>query len=477
MSKAIKSAKNATEFLKILDSNDIEYVDFVFSDARGKLQHTTYATSFLDKAFFDEGFYFDGSSIAGWKEIHQSDMLLKPDLNRICIDPFTAQPTMIVFCDVYDPETNDPYNRDPRSIAKAAEEYLKQTGIADAIYIGPEAEFFVFDDVRYKVSMNEMSYKVDSIENHDNTDRDYGSDGNTGHRPGIKGGYFPVAPVDSMQDLRSEMVSVLDNVGLEVQKHHHEVAPAQGEIGISFDTLTACADNMQLYKYVIHNVAHAFGQTATFMPKPVYGDNGSGMHCHQSLFKGKTPLFAGDLYANLSQECLYYIGGIIKHAKALNAFTNPSTNSYKRLVPGYEAPVLLAYSSRNRSASCRIPFATSPKARRVEVRFPDPTANPYLAFAAMMMAGLDGIENKIDPGTAMDKNLYDLPKGELDTIPTVCGSLREALTSLADNHAFLLKGDVFTKDMIDGYIALKMEEVEKYETMPHPVEFDMYYSS
>lgn len=477
MSKALKSAKNSADFLKILETNNIEYVDFVFSDARGKLQHTTYATSFLDKDFFEEGFYFDGSSIAGWKEIHESDMLLMPDLGRICVDPFTAQPTMIVFCDVYDPDTKKPYNRDPRSIAKSAEDYLKSTGIADSVYIGPEAEFFVFDDVRYKVGMNEMSYRIDSIESPDNTGRDYGSDGNTGHRPGIKGGYFPVAPVDTMQDLRSEMVSVLDSVGLEVQKHHHEVAPAQGEIGISFDTLTACADNLQLYKYVVHNVAHAFGQTATFMPKPVYGDNGSGMHCHQSLFKGKTPLFAGDEYAGLSQECLYYIGGIIKHAKALNAFTNPSTNSYKRLVPGYEAPVLLAYSSRNRSASCRIPFATSPKARRVEVRFPDPTANPYLAFAAMMMAGLDGIENKIDPGKAIDKNLYDLPENELKKIPTVCGSLREALENLEKDHAFLLKGDVFTKDMIDGYIALKMEEVEKLETMPHPVEFQMYYSA
>ncbi len=477
MSKQITSAKNATEFLKICEGNDIEFVDFVFSDTRGKLQHTTYALSFLDKDFFADGFYFDGSSIAGWQEIHQSDMLLMPDLGRICIDPFTAQPTMLVFCDVCDPDTKKPYNRDPRSIAKAAEKHLKDSGIADTIYFGPEAEFFIFDDVRFSAGMFESGYKIDSVESPNNSNRDYGSDGNTGHRPTVKGGYFPVAPVDSGQDIRSEMLSVLDSVGVEVQKHHHEVAPSQGELGIEFDTLTACADNMQLYKYIIHNVAHAFGQTATFMPKPIFGDNGSGMHCHQSLFNGKTPLFAGEKYASLSQECLWYIGGIIKHAKALNAFTNPTTNSYKRLVPGYEAPVLLAYSARNRSASCRIPLATSPKARRVEVRFPDPLANPYLAFAAQLMAGLDGIQNKINPGDPMDKNLYDLPADELSKIPTVCGSLREALESLGADHNFLLKGDVFTKDMIEGYIALKMEEVEKLETMPHPIEFEMYYSA
>jgi glutamine synthetase len=477
MSKNTTSVKNATEFLKLCESNEIEFVDFVFTDARGKLQHTTYITSFVDKDLLNDGFYFDGSSIAGWCEIHQSDMLLKPDLSRIALDPFTAQPTLIVFCDVYDPTSGDSYNRCPRNIAKAAEEYVKSTGIADTVYFGPEAEFFIFDDVRYKSDMFESSYRIDSRESPNNTDRDYGTDGNTGHRPGVKGGYFPVAPVDSGQDIRSEMLSVLDSVGVIVQKHHHEVAPSQGELGIEFDTLLKCADNMQLYKYIIHNVAHAFGQTATFMPKPVAGDNGSGMHCHQSLFNGKDPLFAGDLYANLSQECLWYIGGIIKHAKALNAFTNPSTNSYKRLVPGYEAPVLLAYSARNRSASCRIPMATSPKARRVEVRFPDPMANPYLAFAAQLMAGLDGIQNKIEPGVALDKNLYDLPASELADIPTVARSLREALDSLKADHDFLLQGDVFTADMIEGYIDLKMEEVERFEMAPHPVEFDMYYSS
>lgn len=477
MSKAIASAKNPADLLKIIEANKIEYVDFVFSDTRGKLQHTSYAASYIDKDFIEDGFYFDGSSIAGWQEIHQSDMLLKIDYNRIALDPFTAQPTLIVFCDVCDPHTGEPYNRDPRSIAKKVEAYVKDAGIADKIFFGPEPEFFVFDDVRVSTEPKGMGYAIDSVESPWNTNKDYGADGNTGHRPGVKGGYFPTAPVDSMQDLRSEMVSVMDNVGIKVQKHHHEVAPAQGEIGIEFDTLTACADNVQLYKYVVHNTAHAFGQTATFMPKPVYGDNGSGMHCHQSLFKGKTPVFAGEKYAGLSQECLWYIGGIIKHAKALNAFTNPSTNSYKRLVPGYEAPVLLAYSARNRSASCRIPMATSDKARRVEVRFPDAVANPYLAFSAMVMAGLDGIQNKIDPGEAMDKNLYDLPAKELAKIPTVCGSLREALESLAADHKFLLKGDVFSKDMINAYIDLKMEEVERFETAPHPVEFDMYYSA
>jgi len=477
MSQALKSAKNPAHFLKILKTEGIEYVDFIFSDASGKLRHMTYASSFLDKNALEEGFCFDGSAIAGWKEIHQSDMLLMPDLGRICMDPFTAQPTILVFCDVYDPDTKKPYNRDPRSIAKMAENYLKSTGIADTIFIGSEAEFFVFDDVRYKTGMNEMSYHIDSIESPDNTGRDYGSDGNTGHRPDVKGGYLPTSPVDTMQDLRSEMVSVMDNMGLVVERHHHEVAPAQNEIGITFDTLTTCADNMQLYKYIVHNVAHAFGQTATFMPKPVYDDNGSGMHCHQSLFRERKPLFSGDQYAGLSQECLYYIGGIIKHAKALNAFTNPSTNSYKRLVPGYEAPVFLAYSAHNRSAACRIPPASSPKARRVEVRFPDPTANPYLAFAAMMMAGIDGIENKINPGRAIEKNLYELPEKELENIPVLCRSLREALESLEKDHQFLLKGDVFTRDMINSYIALKMRDIENLETMPHPVEFQMYYSS
>jgi glutamine synthetase len=471
-------AKTPNDFFKIIEKNSIEYVDFRFTDTIGKMQHISFATSYIDKDFLKNGFFFDGSSIPGWQEIHQSDMLLKIDLSRIVQDPFTAQPTLIVLCDVCDPETGEPYERDPRSIAKRAEEHLKSTAIADTAYFGSEPEFFVFDDVRFSTSQTKMSYQIDSIENPSNTDRDYGSDRNSGHRPGPKGGYFPSAPVDSMQDIRSEMVSIMDAVGIHVQKHHHEVAPSQGEIGIEFDTLTRSADDVMFYKYVVQNVADSFGQTATFMPKPLYGDNGSGMHCHQSLFKGKNPVFAGDQYADLSQEALWYIGGIIKHAKALNAFTNPSTNSYKRLVPGYEAPVLLAYSQRNRSASCRIPLSSpSPKAKRVEVRFPDPMANPYLAFSAMLMAGLDGIQNKIDPGSAADKNLYDLPPKELAKIPTVCGSLREALDNLANDHKFLLKGNVFTKDMIQGYIDLKMEEVERFETAPHPVEFDMYYSN
>lgn len=468
--------KTPNDFLKLIETNEIEFVDFVFTDSKGKLQHTTYAAHVIDKDFLDEGFYFDGSSLAGWKEINESDMNLRPDLNRVSIDPFTAQPTLTVFCDIIEPTNGKPYERDPRSIAKAAEEYVKTSGHADVAYFGPEAEFFVFDDVKYKVSMNKVSYEIDSEEGPYNTDKDYGQEKNTGHRPGVKGGYFPVAPVDSLVDMRSEMVSVLKTVGINAEKHHHEVAPSQHELGFTFSTLVEAADQIQLFKYVIHNVAHAFGQTATFMPKPVFGDNGSGMHVHQSLFKGKTPLFAGDKYADLSETCLFYIGGIIKHAKALNAFTNPSTNSYKRLVPGYEAPVLLAYSARNRSASCRIPMSTSPKAKRVEVRFPDPTANPYLAFSAMLMAGLDGIDNKIHPGEAMDMNLYDLPKDKLKEIPHVCGSLREALESLEADHDFLLKGDVFTKDMIKGYIDVKMQEVEAYETMPHPIEYEMYYS-
>lgn len=476
MSRQDLKIKSVNDFIKVLDEHGIQYVDFNFTDVKGKMQHTAQHINTINKDFLDEGVYFDGSSIAGWKSINESDMVLKPDVTTAYVDPFAAQPTVKIFCDVYEPATGKPYARDPRSIAKAAEEYLKSTGIADTIYVGPEAEFFIFDDVQINTDMNHVSYKVDSEEGPYNSGTEY-EGGNLGHRPGPKGGYFPDAPVDSGSDIRAEMVTVLDQVGVPVEKHHHEVAPSQHELGIKFTTLTECADNMQLYKHVVHNVAHSYGKSATFLPKPIYGDNGSGMHCHQSLFKGSKPLFAGDQYADLSEMCLFYIGGIIKHAKALNAFTNPSTNSYKRLVPGFEAPVILAYSQRNRSASCRIPYALSPKAKRVEVRFPDPTANPYLAFAAMLMAGLDGIENKIHPGEAMDQNLYELPEDELMGIPTVCGSLREALESLQDDHDFLLKGDVFTTDMIAGFIDLKLEEVVAYETMPHPIEFSMYYSS
>lgn len=461
--------------MKMIEENDVQYVDFRFSDPRGKLQHTAQHVSTVDEDLLTEGIMFDGSSIAGWKAINESDMILIPDLSTAHMDPFAAQPLLNIFCDVYEPSTGQPYSRDPRSTAKAAEAYLASTGIGDTAFFGPEAEFFVFDDVRIKVDQNHVMYKIDSEEGPYNSGSEF-PDGNLGHRPGPKGGYFPVGPVDSMSDLRAEMVSVLASIGVPVEKHHHEVAPSQNELGIKFDTMVKCADNMQLYKYVVHNVADAYGKTATFMPKPVYGDNGSGMHVHQSIWKGNEPTFAGSGYADLSETALYYIGGIIKHAKALNAFTNASTNSYKRLVPGYEAPVLLAYSSRNRSASCRIPYVTSPKAKRVEVRFPDPTANPYLAFAAMLMAGLDGIQNKIHPGDAMDKNLYDLPPEELADVPTVCGSLREALESLAADHEFLLKGDVFNKEQIEGYIELKMEEVEAFETMPHPIEYSMYYS-
>lgn len=468
--------KSFADFEKIKKDHDLQFVGFQFTDPRGKMQHTDQHISTIDKDLFEDGIMIDGSSIAGWKAINESDMCLVPDWSKCWLDPFAAQPILKVFCTISEPLSGEPYDRCPRVVAKKAESYLASTGIADTAYFGPEAEFFIFDDVRFKVSMNEVAYRLDSKEGPYNTDTKY-PEGNTGHRPGVKGGYFPEAPIDSTADLRAEMITVLAGMGVPVEKHHHEVAPSQCELGIFFSTLVNCADNMQLYKYAVHNVAHLYGKTATFMPKPVYGDNGSGMHVHQSLWNGKTPMFAGEGYAGLSENALYYIGGIIKHARALNAFTNPSTNSYKRLVPGYEAPVLLAYSSRNRSASCRIPFGKSPKAKRVEVRFPDPTANPYLAFSAMLMAGLDGIQNKIHPGEAIDKNLYDLPPEELAKVPTVCGSLREALECLKADHAFLMKGDVFTRDMIEGYIELKMEEVEAFETMPHPIEFQMYYSS
>ena len=467
--------KSVGDVLKLMKDKDVKFLDIRFTDTKGKLQHVTADASCVDEAMFEDGYAFDGSSIAGWKGIEASDMLLKLDPATVHIDPFFAQTTMAVFCDVLEPSTGEMYERDPRSIAKRAEMYLKQTGIGDTAYFGPEAEFFIFDDVKISTSPYNVSYKLDSTELPSNMDRDYEM-GNLGHRPRTKGGYFPVPPIDSCQDMRSEMLSVMAEMGVVVEKHHHEVAAAQHELGIKFGTLTTMADHMQIYKYVIHQVAQAYGKTACFMPKPIFGDNGSGMHVHQSIWKDGKPTFAGNKYADLSDNCLYYIGGILKHAKALNAFTNPSTNSYKRLVPGYEAPVLLAYSARNRSASCRIPLASNPKAKRIEIRFPDPAANPYLAFAAMLMAGLDGIENKINPGEAMDKNLYDLPPAELAEIPTVCGSLREALDSVDKDRAFLKKGGVFSDDMIDAYIDLRMEENMRYEMTPHPVEFDMYYS-
>ena len=461
--------------LEMIKENDVRYVDFRFTDPRGKWHHTAQHVCTINEDFLTEGVMFDGSSIGGWKAINESDMTLMPDLSTAVMDPFAAQPQLIITCDVHEPATGQPYSRDPRSIAKRAEAYVKISKIGDTAFFGPEAEFFVFDDVRFKTDMHEGFYHLDSEELPQNSGRIY-PEGNTGHRPAIKGGYFPVSPVDSGVDYRAEMVTILDEMGVEVEKHHHEVAAAQHELGIKFATLVKTADNMQLYKYVVHNVAHQYGKSATFMPKPLYKDNGSGMHMHQSIWKAGKPLFAGNLYADLSEQALFYIGGIIKHAKALNAFTNPLTNSYKRLVPGYEAPVLLAYSSRNRSASCRIPYSASPNGKRVEVRFPDPGANPYLACASMLMAGIDGIVNKIHPGDAMDKNLYDLPPAELKQIPTVCGSLREALESLHNDRAFLKRGDVFSDDQIDSYIELKMEDVMRFETTPHPVEFEMYYS-
>ena len=398
-----------------------------------------------------------------------------PDLDTAVMDPFTAQPQLIIFCNVIEPSTGEMYSRCPRSTAVRASNYLKETGIADTAFFGPEAEFFVFDDVKWNVSMNDTFYQIDSDEGPYNSGNSFDG-GNIGHRPSVKGGYFPVPPVDSMTDMRAEMVGTMMEMGIEMEKHHHEVAPSQNELGHKFDKLLSCADGMQKYKYVVHMVAHSYGKTATFMPKPIINDNGSGMHCHQSLWKGSKPLFAGSEYSGLSETALYYIGGIIKHAKAINAFTNSSTNSYKRLVPGFEAPTILAYSARNRSASCRIPITLSKKGARCEIRFPDAAGNPYLTFAAMLMAGLDGIKNKIHPGESFDKDLYDLPPEEVKSIPTVCGSLREAMENLDKDREFLTQGGVFTDDQIDAYIALKFEEIHKFEHAPHPVEFEMYYS-
>jgi len=466
---------DVNKVLELIKEKDVKYVDFRFTDPRGKWQHIAQPAATVDETIFEEGIMFDGSSIAGWKEIHESDMTLMPDAATAQLDPFAAQTQLIITCDVVEPSTGEGYSRDPRSTAKRAEAYLKYSGIGDSAFFGPELEFFVFDDVRFDVSMNHTFYLLDSEEGPYVSGREF-ADGNIGHRPPVKGGYFPVPPVDSLSDMRAEMLTVMGEMGIEVEKHHHEVAPAQNELGIKGSTLLDIADKVQIYKYVVHNVAHSYGKTATFMPKPVFEDNGSGMHVHQSIWKDGKPLFAGGGYADLSDTALYYIGGIIKHARAINAFANPTTNSYKRLVPGFEAPVLLAYSARNRSASCRIPHVSSPKGKRVEVRFPDPAANPYLTFAAMLMAGLDGIENKIHPGDPMDKNLYDLPPEELKDVPTVCNSLRQALEALDADRAFLKKGDVFSDDLIDGYLALKWEEAKTVDMTPHPAEFKLYYS-
>ena len=466
---------NNKDLLNLIKEEEIDYVDIRFTDTRGTLQHVTVVSDLVDEDFLEEGFMFDGSSIAGWKSIEASDMKLMPDSSSAYIDPFYAEKTICVHCSVVEPDTGESYERDPRGTAEKAEAYLKSSGIGDVAYFGPEAEFFLFDNVKFSNTINKVSYEVDASDASWNSDTDYEM-GNMGHRPGLKGGYFPVNPVDEAQDLRAEMLSTMKRLGMKVDKHHHEVASCQHELGLLFGTLTTQADEIQKYKYVVHNVAHAYGKSATFMPKPIYGDNGSGMHVNMSIWKDGKPLFAGDKYADLSQEALYFIGGVLTHAKSLNAFTNPTTNSYKRLIPGFEAPVLRAYSARNRSGCVRIPWTESPKAKRVEARFPDPAANPYLCFSALLMAGLDGIKNKIDPGEAMDKNLYDLPAEELAGIPKVCGSLREAMEELQKDMDYLLAGDVFTKDQIAGYIALKMEEVHKYEHTPHPVEFGMYYS-
>jgi len=467
---------SAQNVLKMIKEKGVKFVDYRFTDTLGKEQHVTYPSHSVSEDTFTSGVMFDGSSIAGWKHINESDMILMPDASTAYLDPFADELMINITCDIVEPATMQGYERDPRSVAKRAEEYLKSTGIADTAFMGPEPEFFIFDDIRWGADMSGCFVKIDSEEAAWNTERVY-PDGNMGHRPGVKGGYFPVPPVDSLHDIRAAMCLAMEEIGLKVEVHHHEVATAgQCEIGVAFNTLVKKADEVQKLKYVVHNVAHSYGKTATFMPKPMVGDNGSGMHVHQSLAKGGTNLFSGNLYGGLSETALYYIGGIIKHAKALNAITNPGTNSYKRLVPGFEAPVMLAYSARNRSASIRIPFVSNPKARRIETRFPDPTANPYLAFAALMMAGLDGIQNKIHPGDAMDKDLYDLPPEEEKAIPKVCHSLDMALEALDKDRAFLTKGGVFTDDMLDAFINLKMQEVTRVRMTTHPVEFDMYYS-
>jgi glutamine synthetase len=467
---------SSSDVLKMMQDNDVKYVDLRFTDTMGKEQHVSLPAHTIDEDFFEDGKMFDGSSISGWKGINESDMVLMPEPSTAVMDPFFNDATLIIRCDIVEPTTMQGYERDPRSIAKRAEGYLQSTGIADTAYFGPEPEFFIFDDVRWGAEIKGAFYEVDSDESSWNSEKVF-ENGNIGHRPSVKGGYFPVPPVDSLQDIRSAMCQTMEQMGVSVEVHHHEVGTAgQCEIGTKFGTLVSRADANQILKYCVLNVAHNFGKTATFMPKPLVGDNGNGMHVHQSLAKNGENLFAGDKYGGLSETALYYIGGIIKHAKALNAFTNASTNSFKRLVPGFEAPTLLAYSARNRSASIRIPFDPNPKGRRVEVRFPDPTGNPYLSFASMLLAGLDGIQNKIHPGDAMDKDLYDLPPEEEAEIPKVCTSLDQALESLDQDRAFLTVGGVFTDDAIDGYIALKMEEVTRLRMTTHPVEFDLYYS-
>jgi glutamine synthetase len=459
-----------------MKEHNAKWVDLRFTDTRGKEQHVTIPATEVDEEFFENGQMFDGSSISGWKGINESDMILMPDDETPVLDPFTEEVTVNLRCDIIEPATMQGYERDPRSVAKRAEAYLQSTGLGDTAFFGPEPEFFIFDSVKWKADISGASYSIESEEADWSTHADF-EGGNTGHRPRVKGGYFPVPPIDSCYEIRTAMCGALEAMGQEVEVHHHEVATAgQNEIGVRFNTLVKKADEVQVLKYCIHNVAHMYGKTATFMPKPLVGDNGSGMHVHQSFWKDGENMFAGDGYAGLSETALYYIGGIIKHARAINAFANASTNSYKRLVPGFEAPVMLAYSARNRSASIRIPYVASPKGKRIEARFPDPTANPYLAFAAMLMAGLDGVKNKIHPGDPADKDLYDLPAEEAAAIPTVAETFEQALAALDEDRDFLKEGGVFTDDMIDAYIELKNEEVERLNMTTHPVEFDMYYS-
>ncbi|MGD9983009.1 MAG: glutamate--ammonia ligase [Porticoccaceae bacterium] len=463
--------------LELIKESEARWIDLRFTDTKGKEHHVSLPSTEVNDSFFEDGKMFDGSSISGWKGINESDMVLMPDDSTAILDPFTDDATVIIRCNIVEPTTMLGYNRDPRSIADRAQEYMRATGIADSVLFGPEPEFFVFDEVKWGASMSGAFYKIASEEAAWASEHDFPT-GNRGHRPGVKGGYFPVPPVDTLHDLRAAMCDAMTSMGLVVEVHHHEVATAgQCEIGVGPNTLTKKADEVQILKYCVHNVAHAYGKTATFMPKPLVGDNGSGMHCHQSLSKNGKNIFTGDVYAGLSETALFYIGGVIKHARAINAFSNPATNSYKRLVPGYEAPVMLAYSARNRSASIRIPFVANPKARRIEVRFPDPVANPYLAFTALLMAGLDGIKNKIHPGDAADKDLYDLPPEEAKAIPTVCGSLEQALAALDADRAFLTVGGVMDDDMIDAYLELKQMEVDRLRMTTHPVEFDMYFSA
>lgn len=462
------------KFFDFLEENQAEFVDFRFTDILGMWHHMSFPVAAVTQDLLNEGIYFDGSSIIGWRAIHESDMLLKPDFNSVFMDPFTTQPTTIIVCDVIDPRTKLPYDRDPRSIAKRAESFMQESGLADRAYFGPEAEFFVFDNVRFDAAPTHSFFELESDEFPHANSRSL-EQGNHGHRPRPKGGYFPVSPLDSLNDLRAEMCTTMAMMGLDVEKHHHEVAPAQHELGFKFGELIETADRLQIYKYVVRNVAHSYGKTATFMPKPIFGENGSGMHVHQSLWLKGNPLFAGEKYNNLSETALYYIGGILHHARTLNAFTNPSTNSYKRLVPGYEAPVILAYSAQNRSAACRIPSSEGPKSKRIEVRFPDPLANGYLAFSAMLMAGLDGIINKIHPGQPSDHNLFE----ETDVaakLPTMSSSLHQSIESLEKNHEFLTRGGVFSTDFIQAYCQMKREEIMEYNRTPHPLEFQRYYS-